>query len=246
MSYGKICCQIIVKANKYLINFQNSIEYYNQYDIMIIMKNDCKQSKLGERFVEEKYIISDVSKMLGIEPHVLRYWEDEMALKIQRNQLGHRFYSSKDLEILKRIQELKEQGLQLRAIKILLSKQQRMQENELEMQERHEKQEKEEKQEYPVSLDTTQNKLKQFETFLKSVYETSLEENNKVLKESISEEICGQVERMLLINEEKEERRYRKLDETIREIQKGRQEAAATENKKRGWSLLKRKDKSVY
>lgn len=203
--------------------------------------------------MEEKYIISDVSRMLGIEPHVLRYWEDEMALKIQRNQLGHRFYNSKDIEILKRIKELKEQGLQLRAIRILLSKQQRMQESEFEMQQNQQNQEK---QEYSVSTEIAQSnqsanistgeKLKQFETFLKTVYERSLEENNKILKESISEDICTKVEKMLTINEEKEERRYRKLDETIREIQKGRQEAAVTENKKRGWSLLKRKDKSIY
>ena len=35
---------------------------------------------------EKRYIISDASKMLNVESHVLRYWEEELEMKI-KNQM---------------------------------------------------------------------------------------------------------------------------------------------------------------
>ena len=49
---------------------------------------------------EKRYIISDASKMLNVESHVLRYWEEELEIKIQRNEMGDttRKVTSKALE----------------------------------------------------------------------------------------------------------------------------------------------------
>ncbi len=66
------------------------------------------------------YYISEASKKVEVEPHVLRYWEDELNLPIERNEMGHRCYKEKDIETLCRIRQLKEQGLQLRAIRVVL------------------------------------------------------------------------------------------------------------------------------
>ncbi len=66
------------------------------------------------------YYISEASKKVEVEPHVLRYWEDELKLPIERNEMGHRCYKEKDIETLRRIKQLKEQGLQLRAIRVVL------------------------------------------------------------------------------------------------------------------------------
>ncbi|MDE7357945.1 MAG: MerR family transcriptional regulator [Lachnospiraceae bacterium] len=66
------------------------------------------------------YYISEASKKVEVEPHVLRYWEDELKLPIERNEMGHRCYKEKDIETLRRIKLLKEQGLQLRAIRVVL------------------------------------------------------------------------------------------------------------------------------
>ena len=49
------------------------------------------------------YYISEASKKVEVEPHVLRYWEDELKLPIGRNEMGHRCYSEKDIETLRRI-----------------------------------------------------------------------------------------------------------------------------------------------
>ncbi|MDE6404283.1 MAG: MerR family transcriptional regulator [Lachnospiraceae bacterium] len=66
------------------------------------------------------YYISEASKKVEVEPHVLRYWEEELKLPIVRNEMGHRCYTEKDIETLRRIRQLKEQGLQLRAIRVVL------------------------------------------------------------------------------------------------------------------------------
>lgn len=66
------------------------------------------------------YYISEASKKVEVEPHVLRYWEDELKLAIRRNEMGHRCYTEKDIETLRRIKLLKEQGLQLKAIRTVL------------------------------------------------------------------------------------------------------------------------------
>lgn len=66
------------------------------------------------------YYISEASKRVEVEPHVLRYWEDELKLSIGRNEMGHRCYTGKDIETLRRIKQLKEQGLQLKAIRTVL------------------------------------------------------------------------------------------------------------------------------
>lgn len=68
------------------------------------------------------YLISEAAKEVCVENHVLRYWEEELALPVKRNSQGHRYYTTEDLNTFKRIKYLKEQGLQLKAIKLFLSK----------------------------------------------------------------------------------------------------------------------------
>jgi DNA-binding transcriptional MerR regulator len=53
------------------------------------------------------YTITEVSKIIGEEQHVLRYWEREFPqLKPQKNRAGNRVYTTKDLTILRVIQRL--------------------------------------------------------------------------------------------------------------------------------------------
>ena len=71
--------------------------------------------------MEEKvYSVSEAVRLVGVESHVLRYWEEELELLIHRNALGHRIYGSRDIELLCRVKEWKEKGLQLKAIRVLL------------------------------------------------------------------------------------------------------------------------------
>ena len=69
---------------------------------------------------ELRYLISDASKKLNIEPHVLRHWEDELKLNIQRNELGHRYYSEENLIVFEKVKDLKKDGYPLKAIKMIM------------------------------------------------------------------------------------------------------------------------------
>lgn len=71
---------------------------------------------------EVHYFISDASKQVDVESHVLRYWEDELALEIPRNDMGHRYYTEYHIRLFRQIKELKEKGYQLKAIKNALNK----------------------------------------------------------------------------------------------------------------------------
>ena len=70
--------------------------------------------------MENYLLISDAAKEVKVESHVLRYWEDELHLPIKRNELGHRYYTAEDVERFKQIKGMKERGLQLKAIKMIL------------------------------------------------------------------------------------------------------------------------------
>ena len=63
--------------------------------------------------MEKRFGISDAARQVGVEAHVLRYWEDELGLAIPRNGQGHRYYREQDIHILHKIRDWKEQGFVL-------------------------------------------------------------------------------------------------------------------------------------
>lgn len=69
--------------------------------------------------MEQTLFISDAAKKVHVEAHVLRYWEEELELPIKRNELGHRYYTEEDVKRFQEIRELKERGLQLKAIRLI-------------------------------------------------------------------------------------------------------------------------------
>ena len=70
--------------------------------------------------MEQTLFISDAAKKVHVEAHVLRYWEEELELPIKRNELGHRYDTEEDVKRFQEIRELKERGLQLKAIRLIL------------------------------------------------------------------------------------------------------------------------------
>ena len=67
-----------------------------------------------------RYMISDAADMVHVETHVLRYWEEELELAIPRNEMGHRYYTRENIKEFQKIKDLKEQGYQLKAIRMIL------------------------------------------------------------------------------------------------------------------------------
>jgi DNA-binding transcriptional MerR regulator len=51
--------------------------------------------------------IGEVATIVGVEPHVLRYWETEFrSIRPQKSAKGQRVYSRRDVETLLKVKEL--------------------------------------------------------------------------------------------------------------------------------------------
>jgi DNA-binding transcriptional MerR regulator len=56
---------------------------------------------------KEFYSIREVADMLEVQPYILRYWEKEFAvLKPKRNRVGRRYYSRKDIDMIRSIKKI--------------------------------------------------------------------------------------------------------------------------------------------
>lgn len=156
-----------------------------------------------------RYIISDAAKMVDVEAHVLRYWEDELELPIERNENGHRCYTEDNIRTFHHIKDLKEQGFGLKAIKTLLP-------------------EVEQGKTPPAIIRETEppvsDKMAQFQQILGKVVSQAIRENQqemgKELSHQVSTQVVKEMDYLFRLQEEREETHYQKLDESIRSVQK--------------------------
>jgi DNA-binding transcriptional MerR regulator len=51
--------------------------------------------------------ISEVSELVGVKPHVLRYWETQFSmLRPRKNRAGNRMYRPEEIRLLMRVKDL--------------------------------------------------------------------------------------------------------------------------------------------
>lgn len=205
---------------------------------------------------EQRYLISEASKKTGTEAHVLRYWEEELALKIPRNELGHRYYTESHIELFQEIQELKNQGYQLKAIRDILVGNDLVSDKES-LEPEPPKEEAETKAtELSVRPSTAagaalrpEEKMSRFQSIMTDIMAEALARNNPALSAEVGSHIGDKLAKELNYamreREEMEEDRFRRLDEALRDMQKNnkaRAEAAATQapvvklKKRRFWN----------
>ncbi len=193
---------------------------------------------------ETRYMISDTAKKVDVEAHVLRYWEEELEIEISRTELGHRYYTEEDICLFQKIKELKERGLQLKAIKLLiprLHRQEAGEQEEIPVEEAvipEEAAEEREQTETLPALGPDPDKLKQFESIVTGIFRQVIQDNNSELECRITDSVAKEMNLLFQMREEREEERYRRLDETIRVYQKNRQLVAAAQEpggRKKKW-----------
>lgn len=275
----------------------------------------------------EMIMIKDAAKNLGVESHVLRYWEEELGIEIKRNSMGHRYYDARDIKMFKEVKDLRDRGFSLKDIKDGIERQKEMlrdkdgnkemikahgetkavmnedvhsksqslmaeevrSRSELcDVDEKHKSMSEENKSvsyvyedkhrdmeearvgnsekrsdmeevrsdndEDKEGQDPSQslNQLKivdfktaQMQNLMNKIVANAFVENRDIITSSIKSEITTDVmkqfDTVMREKEEKEEERYRKLDETIRMLQKGHEEVAATKVKKGLFGKRKRK-----
>lgn len=93
-----------------------------------------------------------------------------------------------------------------------------------------------------ADIKDNQDKLHQFEMIVQNIVKRTLEDNNEELESRLANLVVREFDSRIQLQEEREEERFRKLDETIRFHQKNRQLVAATKdrgmNRKRKWFKL--------
>ncbi|MBE5928208.1 MAG: MerR family transcriptional regulator [Lachnospiraceae bacterium] len=162
------------------------------------------------------YSISDASGMLNIEAHVLRYWEEELELDIPRNDIGHRTYRDKEINIFKQIRDYKDEGLSLLEIKKILKGNNKM------LQKNTAKQ---------------PDKLDQFRMIMDSIISQAIENNNEklisLICENTSERVIKEMNYLFRTLDEDEDIRISQLKAAITASQCTKNEIAATTTPKK-------------
>ena len=154
---------------------------------------------------ETHYLISDASKKVDVESHVLRYWEVELVMNIPE---GESVAPTDILEedVASALRECAEQ----------------------------EKKNLEKMDPGEITELMNREKAEQFKDFLTQMIGQAIEENNEKLSQDISrmvnDKVLKEIDYLMRVADERDEERFRQLDETIRLYQKesrGRAEAAA-------------------
>lgn len=172
---------------------------------------------------EVHYMISEASKRVNVETHVLRYWEEELELPIGRTEMGHRYYTEENIQLFRCIKELKEQGMFLKDLKAMIPDIIRLKEQKM----------SQAKNMHEVTVSKAEvvqdHKREQVQALLGQAFQNILAQNNKILEESVtravSDKVTKEVGFLLQAKERQEEERFKKLDSLIRQQQTLRKEA---------------------
>lgn len=179
---------------------------------------------------EVRYMISEASKKVDVEAHVLRYWEEELELPIERTEMGHRYYTEDDIRLFHCIKRLKEQGMFLKELKEvipdLLKTKKGMEQKAVQAV----PDQTEEKLNEEAKTEKRPEAVSQVENLISSIMKETLLENNEVLRqkvgEYVSEKVIKEMDYLFQAKERQEEERYQKLDCLIRQQQALRKETA--------------------
>lgn len=175
---------------------------------------------------EKTYLISDAAKRVQVESHVLRYWEEELKLPIKRNEMGHRYYTEDDIRRFQEVRDLKEQGLQLKAIRnVLMREEQEGMKRHVVMVNKGEF--------MPVPDESREAKSLRLQQLLQNMIAEAVRSNNREMCDDIKESILKELDYQFRQQEEREEERdgqqirrqeeyYRQLDELLRVRSKGK------------------------
>lgn len=177
-----------------------------------------------------RYMISDAADMVHVETHVLRYWEEELDLTIPRNEMGHRYYTRENIKEFQRIKDLKDQGYQLKAIRMILHTGKLEEEKPLESIKQPVAKSEIATEQLPmthpsttienVSTLTPEERMCQFRELMSDIVGQAIAQNNEELSQTIGKDVqelvLKEMNYLMREQDQAQEERYRKLDAAIR------------------------------
>lgn len=159
----------------------------------------------GEIMEEQNFYISEVSRQVGVEPHVLRYWEEELGLLIDRNSQGKRCYSRENVEIFLEVKGLREKGMQLKAAREILREGGRYPNAWIAAASDQEIPFPEHPEYSVLPVRQPQDSMQVFEQLLDGIIERALEKNNEKLIKELSDLLLTELEAKWQAAEAREE-----------------------------------------
>ena len=179
---------------------------------------------------EKRYMISDASRMLGVESHVLRYWEEELNIVIPRNEMGHRYYTDNHINLLKNVRDLKNQGYGLRTIKMMLTDPDTKEgknnncRNNMALTATAVSAPVLKEQMKVETIESSESKMEQFQAIMDKVVSKAIKKSagelGKEVSGNVSEKVLKEMNYLMRTQDEREEERYKKLDMAMRSKQK--------------------------
>lgn len=70
--------------------------------------------------LKERYSITELSEMLQLSDHTLRFYEKECELNVPKDDRGRRYYTADLANIMYKIKVMRSEGLEIKAIKKIL------------------------------------------------------------------------------------------------------------------------------
>jgi DNA-binding transcriptional MerR regulator len=70
--------------------------------------------------LKDKYTITELSNRLGVTDHALRYYEKEFNMHVPKDSRGRRYYTPEYANIMFQIKSMRDDGLEIKAIKKIL------------------------------------------------------------------------------------------------------------------------------
>lgn len=193
-----------------------------------------------------RYMIKDAARLVEVESHVLRYWEEELELPIARNEMGHRYYTEDDIQLLRHIKKLKERGYQLKAIKMDISDKAETSSGE-ELPPKEEIIPQEPARDRQEVLNSNAEKMQQFQSILSKALGQAIRENQECLGRDIGGRVAEQVTKEMnyqfRAQEEQQEAYFRKLDERIQNVKKKNARIKKEKPVKKRRALFRKKEK---
>ena len=190
---------------------------------------------------EVRFMISEAAKQVDVESHVLRYWEEELDLKIGRTEMGHRYYTNDDIQLFRCIKKLKDEGMLLRELKPLIPE---LKETRLKIKSGRPSGEVTAPASSPVPSPVSSaashsesgdvmiplKNVEQMRALVGDVFREALSENNTVLKKdsssTVTADVVHEMDFLLQAKERQQEEHFRRLDSLIRQQQATRKESA--------------------
>ncbi len=180
---------------------------------------------------QTRFQIKEAAKLVEVESHVLRYWEEELELTIRRNEQGHRYYTKEDISTFQFVKDMKKQGYQLRAIKKIIAE--KISAGDEDLTEPSNEKEISEKQEINIidnEIDENghahfsviarsgkEDKAMKLQRLLQQIISDAVKEHDEKLCEGIKESVVKELDYQFRIQEEEH---FKRLDELLRDKQK--------------------------